>query len=83
MCLVCNQKDTGYYNQASESIGASAESVRDSVDSINEMIDSISMAQKEFSGIKLWLLNLQKATIIEQNMQKLTGRQSSDCLPCL
>ena len=38
------QKDTGYYNQASESIGASAESVRDSVDSINEMIDLISMA---------------------------------------
>lgn len=57
------QKDTGYYNQASESIGASAESVRDSVDSINEMIDSISMAQKELSDA---------ATSVNENLQKIT-----------
>lgn len=57
------QKDTGYYNQASESIGASAESVRDSVDSINEMIDSISTAQKELSDA---------ATSVNENLQKIT-----------
>ena len=57
------QKDTGYYNQASESIGASAESVRDSVDSINEMIDLISMAQKELSDA---------ATSVNENLQKIT-----------
>lgn len=57
------QKDTGYYNQVSESIGASAESVRDSVDSINEMIDSISMAQKELSDA---------ATSVNENLQKIT-----------
>ena len=57
------QKDTGYYNQASESIGASAESVRDSVDSINEMIDSISMAQKELSDA---------ATSVNENLQRIT-----------
>ena len=57
------QKDTGYYNQASESIGALAESVRDSVDSINEMIDSISMAQKELSDA---------ATSVNENLQKIT-----------
>ena len=57
------QKDTGYYNQASESIGASAESVRDSVDSINEMIDAISMAQKELSDA---------ATSVNENLQKIT-----------
>ena len=57
------QKDTGYYNQASESIGASAESVRDSVDSINEMSDLISMAQKELSDA---------ATSVNENLQKIT-----------
>lgn len=57
------QKDTGYYNQASESIGASAENVRDSVDSINEMIDSISTAQKELSDA---------ATSVNENLQKIT-----------
>lgn len=57
------QKDTGYYNQVSESIGASAESVRDSVDSINDMIDSISMAQKELSDA---------ATSVNENLQKIT-----------
>ena len=57
------QKDTGYYNQASESIGASAENVRDSVDYINEMIDSISMAQKELSDA---------ATSVNENLQKIT-----------
>ena len=57
------QKDTGYYNQASENIGASAESVRDSVDSINEMIDLISMAQKELSDA---------ATSVNENLQKIT-----------
>ena len=57
------QKDTGYYNQVSESIGASAESVRDSVDSINEMIDLISMAQKELSDA---------ATSVNENLQKIT-----------
>ncbi len=57
------QKDTDYYNQASESIGASAENVRDSVDSINEMIDSISTAQKELSDA---------ATSVNENLQKIT-----------
>lgn len=32
---------------------------------------------------KLWLLNLRKVTIIETNVQKLTDRQSSDCLSVL
>lgn len=57
------QKDTGYYNQASESIGASAGNVRDSIDSINTMIDSISTAQKELSDA---------ATSVNENLQKIT-----------
>ena len=68
------QKDTGYYNQASESIGASAESVRDSVDSINEMIDSISMAQKELSDAATSVNeNLQKITYSSENMSQETN----------